>query len=209
MKKISFLYFTLIIFFCSCIQATKPVALIDQNLDAYQKAYFASGCFWCVEAIFEHVKGVQEVHSGYAGGEKENPSYNEVSRGNTKHAEAVIIYYDSTIVSFESLLTVFFGSHDPTTLNRQGPDQGPQYRSIAFYSNKIEKTLINEYKLILKKERVFENEIVTETKQIDKFYLAEDYHQNFEKHNPNHPYIKAVSRPRLNSFLEKYPQLLK
>ena len=121
------------------VEATPKTTLAPEQLSQYEKAYFASGCFWCVEAIFESVKGVKEVVSGYAGGEEENPTYEMVSYGQTTHAEAVEVYYDPKTISFTALVQVFFGSHDPTTLNRQGPDRGTQYRSIAFYQTEKEK----------------------------------------------------------------------
>ena len=181
----------------------------NQDLSKYEKAYFASGCFWCVEAIFESVKGVKEVISGYSGGLKENPTYEQVGRGLTRHAEAVEIYYDPEKVSFATLVQVFFASHDPTTLNRQGPDRGPQYRSVAFYRNEKERQDIINYVELLQKEEIFSNPIVTEIKPFRVFYKAEEYHQDFERKHPNNPYIRNVSVPRLLAFQRKYPELLK
>lgn len=179
------------------------------DLQNLKKAYFASGCFWCVEAIFESVKGVGEVYSGYAGGTEANPTYEEVSYGKTSHAEAVEVLYDPQVVSFETLVRVFFGSHDPTTLNRQGPDKGTQYRSIAFYTSEEEKEIIQRYMTQLEKEKHFSNPIVTEVKSLDTFWMAEDYHQDYERLNPDNPYIKNVSIPRLRKFQSMYPELLK
>ncbi len=177
--------------------------------DGLEVAYFASGCFWCVEAIYEHVKGVSEVESGYAGGTEKNPTYTEVSYGRTSHAEAVRVYYDPTVVSFGTLVDVFFGSHDPTTLNRQGPDRGAQYRSIAFYRNAEEKKVIESKIKALEQSGTFSDPIVTQVVPFKVFYIAEDYHQDFEKRNPYHPYIMNVSIPRLNRFKAKFPELLK
>ena len=177
-------------------------------LDSLQTAYFASGCFWCVEAIFESVKGVEEAVSGYSGGEEENPTYAEVSTGSTGHAEAVKVYYDSSIVSFETLVDVFFNSHDPTTLNQQGPDRGPQYRSVAFYQTPEEKEIINRKIQTLLTEKIFGN-ITTEVTEFEKFYEAEAYHQNYERLHPDQPYVRSVSIPRLNKFREKMPKILK
>ena len=174
-----------------------------------KKAYFASGCFWCVEAIYESLKGVDEVYSGYAGGFTKNPNYSQIGTGKTGHAEAVEVIYDPNLISFETLIQVFFGSHDPTTPNRQGPDFGSQYRSIAFYTSEKERETIQNYILILEKEEYFSNEIVTEIKALDKFYYAEEYHQNYEKNNPNNPYVKKISIPRLRNFQKLYPELLK
>lgn len=181
--------------------------LLDQNKNL-SKAYFASGCFWCVEAIFESVKGVEEAISGYAGGTTKNPTYEQVSYGRTDHAEAVEVYYDPKVVSFETLVRVFYGSHDPTTLNQQGPDRGAQYRSIAFYNNDEEKAIIKRITAALNKS-TFDNKIVTEIKKIDVFYEAEAYHQDYEKRNPRQSYIVAVSIPRLNRFKAKFPELIK
>jgi peptide-methionine (S)-S-oxide reductase len=174
-----------------------------------EKAYFASGCFWCVEAIFESVEGVQEAHSGYSGGKTKNPTYNQIGYGNTGHAEAVEVIYDTKVVSFKTLVDVFFGSHDPTTLNRQGPDRGTQYRSVAFYQNDTEKIAINSHIVKLIEEEIYSNKIVTEVTPLVKFYYAEEYHQDYEKINPENSYIRNVSIPRLNRFKAKYPHLLK
>ena len=171
-------------------------------------AYFASGCFWCVEAIFESVKGVEEAVSGYAGGDTKNPTYQSIGTGRTGHAETVAVYYNPKVVSFETLVKVFFGSHDPTTVNGQHPDYGTQYRSIAFYTNDKEKTIISKMIFDLNKEK-YNGKIATEVAQLKKFYKAEEYHQDFEKRNPNQPYVKAVSIPRLNRFKKKFPELLK
>ncbi|KPM31734.1 Peptide methionine sulfoxide reductase MsrA [Croceitalea dokdonensis DOKDO 023] len=178
-------------------------------LQEYETAYFASGCFWCVEAIFESVKGVKEVISGYSGGTEKNPTYENVAYGRTSHAEAVEVYYDPKTISFQELVQVFFGSHDPTTLNRQGPDRGAQYRSIAFFKNDREEKVIRNYIKALEKEMVYDSPIVTQVVKFDTFWKAEDYHQDFERRNPNQGYIKAVSIPRLNRFKENFPTFLK
>lgn len=187
-------------------EEVKPTS---QDLREYETAYFASGCFWCVEAIFESVKGVKEVVSGYAGGTEANPTYEQVGGGLTSHAEAVEIYYDPKVVSYKTLAKVFFGSHDPTTLNGQGPDKGAQYRSIAFYKNGEEKKILEDYIAQLNKDKVYDGPIVTEVNPFTKFYRAEEYHQDYEKNNPNNSYIKNVSVPRLKRFQKKFPELLK
>ena len=178
----------------------------DQNLAT---AYFASGCFWCVEAIFQSVKGVKDAVSGYSGGEVENPTYRQVSSGSLKHAEAVKVIYDPQQVDFKTLVKVFFGSHDPTTPNRQGPDRGPQYRSIAFYETAKEKETIEQYIQELKENKTFSAPIVTEVLQFEKFWDAEDYHQEYERLHPENPYVQNVSIPRLKRFQAKFPDLLK
>jgi peptide-methionine (S)-S-oxide reductase len=171
-------------------------------------AYFASGCFWCVEAIFESVIGVEEAISGYAGGHTKNPTYKSTGTGSTGHSETVAVYYNSTKVSFETLVAVFFGSHDPTTVNGQHPDYGSQYRSIAFYKTDSEKQIIDTVITKLNSE-IYNGKVATEVMKHTKFYEAEEYHQNFERRNPNQGYVKAVSVPRLNKFKKKFPELLK
>lgn len=185
------------------------VSVVNKNLEGLSKAYFASGCFWCVEAIFESVTGVEEVISGYSGGKSKNPTYRQVSSGATRHAEAVEVYYDPAVVSYATLLKVFFGSHDPTTPDRQGPDRGPQYRSMVYYQNETEKQLTRDYIKELEESGAFSAPIVTEVVPFGVFYPAEDYHQDFEKNNPNQGYVLAVSVPRLNRFKAKFPELLK
>ncbi|MBK8500941.1 MAG: peptide-methionine (S)-S-oxide reductase MsrA [Saprospiraceae bacterium] len=181
----------------------------QKDLSKYHRAYFASGCFWCVEAVFESVTGVEEAISGYAGGESKNPTYETVSAGVTGHAEAVEVYYDTTIIDYPTLLQVFFGSHDPTTLNRQGPDAGTQYRSAIFFQNDQEKMLIEEYITGLRSSGAFDGPITTEVSPLDKFYPAEEYHQDYEMKNPNNPYVRAVSIPRLKKFQATHKDLLK
>ena len=184
--------------------------MTEQDLSAYETAYFASGCFWCVEAIYESVKGVKEVVSGYSGGKEENPTYQEVGGGYSNHAEAVKVYYDPKVISFTALVQVFFGSHDPTTLNRQGPDRGRQYRSIAFYKNEQEKEIIEAYIGALKDQDVYDGDpITTEVTAFTKFWDAEDYHQDYEKKHPNNSYITNVSIPRLNRFKANFKEFLK
>lgn len=192
-------------------KAKKEVAKLSQeDLSKYETAYFASGCFWCVEAIFESVKGVKEAVSGYAGGTEENPTYQQVGAGLTSHAEAVEVYYDPKVISFTALVQVFFGSHDPTTLNRQGPDRGPQYRSVAFYKNSEEKKIIEAYIEALKEQNVYEGDpITTEVTEFVKFWIAEDYHQDYEKKHPTNSYITNVSIPRLNRFKANFGDYLK
>ena len=187
------------------INNTKTTFVANENTKV---AYFASGCFWCVEAIFESVSGVEEAVSGYAGGHTLNPTYNTIGTGKTGHAETVAVYYNPKKVSFKTLVTVFFGSHNPTTVNGQHPDYGTQYRSIAFYSNATEKQIIENTIAKLNKE-VYNGKMATEVTKHTIFYKAENYHQDFERRNPNQGYVKAVSIPRLNRFKAKFPELLK
>ncbi len=182
-----------------------PVEVPLENGKA--RAYFASGCFWCVEAIYESVKGVDEVISGYSGGFTENPTYEKSNTGRTGHAEAVEVIYDPEVVSFATLVDVYFGSQDPTQINGQGPDWGSQYRSIIFYQNDEQKQIIEEKKAALAKK--LDAKIAAEIYPFLKFWKAEEYHQDFEKRNPNQRYIRGVSIPRLNRFKAKFPEILK
>jgi peptide-methionine (S)-S-oxide reductase len=187
-----------------------PVYVLEnQDYSQYSRAYFASGCFWCVETIYESLEGVKEVYSGYAGGSTVNPNYYQVITGKTGHAESIEIIYDESLIKFEMLLKVFFDSHDPTTMNRQGPDYGTQYRSIAFYSDEKEKEKINNYINLLSSNSIFGKNIVTEVKKIEEFYYAEDYHQDFEKKNPYNPYVQNVSIPRFKNFKKKSSNYIK
>ena len=182
--------------------------VLNYNHQDYKTAYFASGCFWCVESIYENLKGVNEVKSGYSGGKTINPTYNQVISGKTGHAEAIQVIYNPNIISFETLVDVFFGSHDPSTLNQQGPDRGTQYRSVAFYSNEVEQKIINDKIDELLEMKIFKI-ITTEVKKFEKFYPAEEYHQDYKKKNPYNPYIMKVSAPRINKFKLNYSELLK
>jgi peptide-methionine (S)-S-oxide reductase len=180
-----------------------------KKMSELSKAYFASGCFWCVVAIFESVKGVEEAVSGYAGGTKENPTYQEVGGGLTNHTEAVEVYYDPEVVSYASLLKVYYGSHNPTTVNGQRPDFGKQYRSMILYTNEMEKTAAQNFKKALDAEGTYSEPIATEIEPLTKFWPAEEYHQDYEKRNPSNSYVQNVSVPRLNRFKAKFPTLLK
>jgi peptide-methionine (S)-S-oxide reductase len=191
----------------SCNAQTKKLSLEPKNGKAI--AVFAEGCFWCSEHVFEAVVGVDEVVSGYSGGTMKNPSYEEVGSNRTGHAEAVAVYYDPKIISFNELVDVFFASQDPTTPNQQGPDKGSSYRSIAFYKNAAEKKIIEDKIKELTANKVFANPIVTEVKPVMDFYAAEDYHQDYVKINPNQPYVKGVSVPRYNKFKKTYKGKLK
>jgi peptide-methionine (S)-S-oxide reductase len=180
----------------------------QKSKSKYKNAYFASGCFWCVEAIFETVKGVDYAESGYTGGSTKNPTYEAICTGKTGHAETVKVHYDTTVISYKELLRVFFNSHDPSTLNKQGPDSGTQYRSAIFYSNSYDKNQSTDYIKQLKKEGKFKT-ITTQVEPLTVFYKAESYHQDFEKNNPNNPYVKSVSHPRMDAFKKKTKELLK
>lgn len=175
--------------------------------DGKARAYFASGCFWCVEAIYESVKGVDESISGYTGGHTLNPTYESSNTGRTGHAEAVEIIYDPKVVSFATLVDVYFGSQNPVQENGQGPDIGSQYRSIIFYQNDEQKKIILEKKEALAKK--LNKRIASEVMPFQKFWVAEDYHQDYERLHPESGYIQRISIPRLNRFKQKFPHLLK
>ncbi|HMC02130.1 MAG TPA: peptide-methionine (S)-S-oxide reductase MsrA [Flavobacteriaceae bacterium] len=187
------------------VSTLEPVEVPLQN--GMAKAYFASGCFWCVEAIYESVKGVDEVINGYSGGHTKNPTYEASNTGRTGHAEAVEVIYDPNIISFAALVDVYFGSQNPTQVNGQGPDHGSQYRSIIFYQNEEQKQIIESKKEALAKK--LNAKIAAEVYPFQHFWKAEDYHQNYEKLHPENPYVQKVSIPRLNRFKQKFPELLK
>ncbi|HXJ97663.1 MAG TPA: peptide-methionine (S)-S-oxide reductase MsrA [Gelidibacter sp.] len=182
-----------------------PIEIPLQNGNA--KAYFASGCFWCVENIYEHIKGVNEVISGYSGGHTKNPTYESSNTGKTGHAETVEVIYDPKIISFSTLVDVYFASQNPTQINGQGNDKGSQYRSIIFYQNAEQKEIIEAKKTALAKK--LNATIAAEIYPFQKFWVAEDYHQDYEKKHPDDPYIKNVSIPRYERFKAKFPELIK
>ena len=172
------------------------------NNNNYKSAYFGGGCFWCIEAVFEDLKGVKQVISGYTGGNEETANYKDVSAGNTQHVEVCKITYDSNIISFKVLLEVFFLAHDPTKKNRQGDDIGPQYQSIILYSNSQEKEKIENYINLLDGGGIYKN-IKTKIIPYKEFYKAENYHQNYFKLNPGLPYCSLVINPKLKKLREK------
>lgn len=166
------------------------------------------GCFWCTEAVFKMLKGVLSVEPGYAGGQKENPTYEEVSSGKTGHAEVTKIEYDPRIVSLNTLLTVFFATHDPTTIDRQGNDVGEQYRSIILYSTDEQKKISENFIKELQDSSIEGNPIVTEVKMLEKFYPAEDYHKNYYENHKNQSYCQVIINPKLKKVQEKFADLL-
>ncbi|MDB5263371.1 MAG: peptide-methionine (S)-S-oxide reductase [Adhaeribacter sp.] len=211
-----FLSLLLVIYACadaSTRQAQTAAAILptDTELQAagLTKATFASGCFWCTEAVFERVKGVNKVISGYSGGPEKNPTYEQVGAGLTGHAEAVQVYYDPQIITYPELLQIFFATHDPTTLNRQGPDVGRQYRSAVFYHNDTEKQQTQDYIKELAASGKYANRIVTEIKPFAAFWPAEAYHQDYYQHHPDDSYIVNVSAPKVHKFEKEFKQKLK
>ncbi len=177
------------------------------NLAGLSKATFASGCFWCLEGVYESVKGVKEAVSGYAGGKESNPTYEEVGSGSTGHAESLEVYYDPKVVSYETLLQVYFDSQNPTQANGQGPDRGSQYRSIIFYSNDTEKQQAEAAKAKLQLK--YSEPVAAQIVPLTKFWPAEDYHQNYIKLNPKQGYVVGESIPRIKKFQKLHPELIK
>lgn len=180
--------------------------IMENNLAV---ATFGNGCFWCTEAIFQRLKGVKTVMPGYTGGKTKNPTYYEVCTGFTGHAEVIQISYDPEIISFRELLDVFFYTHDPTTLNRQGNDKGTQYRSAIFYHDKNQKKEAEKIIEQLELEKVYDDKIVTEITRLDKFYFAEDYHKNYYNNNKDQAYCRAIINPKLDKFVKKYKSKIK
>jgi len=174
-----------------------------------ETATLAAGCFWCVEAVFDDLQGVEDVVSGYSGGHTDNPTYRQVCDGNTGHAEVAEIRFDPSVISFKDVLRVFFSVHDPTTLNRQGNDIGTQYRSAIFYHNEDQKRDAEEVIKEVTDEGVYDNPIVTEVVPFEKFWPAEDYHQEYFLNNPNQPYCTAVVAPKVRKFRQKFADRLK
>jgi len=175
-----------------------------------QKAVLAGGCFWCTEAVFEAVAGVEKVVSGYSGGDRASATYEMVGSGRTRHAESIEVTYDPAKISYGRILQIFFAvAHDPTQLNRQGPDYGPQYRSAIFYASEEEKRVAAAYVAQLEQAKAFSGRIVTELAPLKAFYPAEDYHQDFVKRNPSHPYVVVNSSPKVAKLRKEFPALLK
>jgi peptide-methionine (S)-S-oxide reductase len=172
-------------------------------------AVLGAGCFWCTEAVFQNLKGVSSVLPGYTGGNVENPSYEQVSGGNTGHVEVAKIEFDPSVISFKQLLEVFFAVHDPTTKDRQGNDVGTQYASAIFYSSPKQKQIAEEVIKEIEAEKIYSSPIVTELRPLEKFYLAENYHQNYYLNNPGNPYCAVVISPKVKKFREKFSSLIK
>ncbi|WP_408073047.1 peptide-methionine (S)-S-oxide reductase MsrA [Flavobacterium rhizophilum] len=219
MKRIMML--ALAVFTISC-QGKPETVVTDNNKEELKKgdlkqmdnskletAIFAGGCFWCTEAFFTDLKGVDKVVSGYIGGTTKNPTYKEVCSGTTGHAEAIKIIYNPDEIAYEDLLEIFFATHDPTTLNRQGADIGTQYRSEVFYTTPEQKTKAENFIKLLEDQKIFDKKIVTKVSEAKEFYPAEDYHQDYYALNPNQPYCKAVIEPKLSKLKKNYKSKLK
>lgn len=217
MKKYTILGCILLSIIACAQKQTVPITNMDSekmsttNLDTttLDTATFGAGCFWCVEAVFQQLNGVISVYSGYTGGQTENPTYKEVCSGTTGHAEVAQIVYDTSKISFDELLEVFWQTHDPTTLNRQGADEGTQYRSAIFYHNQKQKETAEKYKKELNASGAWDKPIVTEIASLTAFYKAEDYHQNYYNQNGEQQYCKYVIRPKIEKFQKVFKDKLK
>lgn len=199
---------------CSCQgQEGSPSKIVKKekmNNENFEKATFGGGCFWCVEVVFDQLKGVQKVTSGYAGGHVENPTYKQVCEGNTGHAEVIQVEFDPKVISFDELLEVFWTVHDPTQLNRQGNDIGTQYRSIILYENEAQKSTAENSIRTFEASEMYEGNFTTELVPLEKFYTAEDYHQNYyENNSETNPYCSIVVKPKIDKFYEKFYDKLK
>jgi peptide-methionine (S)-S-oxide reductase len=202
--------------FTSCTAKEKPIIKDDfkepvkvKEIEGMEVATFAGGCFWCTEAVFLEIKGVEKVVSGYIGGKTKNPTYKDICTGETGHAEAIQITYNPKEVAYEDLLEVFFGTHDPTTLNRQGADVGTQYRSEIFYHSEAQKVKAENYIELLVKEKLYDKSIVTKISSATQFYPAEDYHQNYYNQNSSQGYCQMVIAPKLEKLHKYYKSKLK
>ena len=174
-----------------------------------QTIIFGGGCFWCTEAVFQRLKGVESVMPGYVGGRTDNPTYEDVSSGGTEHTEVIKVGFNPDQISLQDLLSVFFTTHDPTTLNQQGADVGTQYRSAIYYTDDSQKQEVEKFILNLEQEKVFDKAITTEVRPLEKFYEAEKYHQDFYNRNQEYPYCQAVINPKISKLRQKYSKLLK
>jgi peptide-methionine (S)-S-oxide reductase len=218
MKHLLTIFLSLLLFSCaqssSNNETVAETAGIEKAISAGYKgqldtATFAGGCFWCTEAVFERVEGVIDVVSGYAGGTEEDANYKKVSYGLTDHTESIQVYFDPEKVSYEELVEIFFATHDPTQLNRQGPDVGSQYRSAVFYHSSTQKKVSENHINYLEKSGKYSKPVVTELNAYEAFYPAEDYHQDFYELNPYQPYVMSVTRPKVEKFEKEFKDKLK
>ncbi len=219
MNKVMLILVAMVSFSCQSkakktMTSEENVTEVEENTNNMENrktetAIFAGGCFWCTEAFFTDLKGVDKVVSGYIGGKTENPTYKEVSSGYSGHAEAIKITFNPDEVAYEDLLEIFFATHDPTTLNRQGADVGTQYRSEIFYTNETQKTSAENFIKLLTEQNIFGKKIVTKVSKATTFYPAEDYHQDYYAQNQNQPYCQAVILPKLEKLKKNYKSKLK
>ena len=212
MKQIIFLLFGWTLSFNACAQSAATDAInrdnMKANLNNLEVATLGGGCFWCVEAVYQQFKGVEKVVSGYSGGHVKNPSYEQVVGKKTGHAEVTQVYFDPNVITFEEILDIFWTGHDPTTKNRQGNDDGPQYRSIILYHDDVQKA-VAEKSIKEVASKVWDNPIVTEVEPFEVFYEAEKYHQEFYFNNPNYGYCRVIINPKLNKVRAKFADKLK
>jgi len=206
MNKILIIF---LVFASANIAAQSILTKKSKMTDKLEIATLANGCFWCTEAIFQRLNGVEKVTSGYSGGKVKNPTYNDVTSGETGHAEVIQIQFNPSVITFQEILDVFFATHDPTTLNRQGYDVGTQYRSAIFYHSTAQKEVAEAFIKALTDAKVFDKKIVTEVTAFEAFYEAEAYHQNYYNNNKNQGYCVAVINPKLDKFIKKYKDKLK
>lgn len=220
MKKLTpYFLFPFFLLLWSCTESSTERMQLEASSLSYgdsatdttnlETATFAGGCFWCTEAYFERLQGVHKVISGYTGGREAKPTYQQVSYGKTGHAEGVQVFYNPAEITYQELLEVFFATHDPTTLNRQGPDVGKQYRSAIYYHNEEQKQQAKHYMDLLEDAGTYRKKIVTELVPLRKFWVAEAYHQDYYFHNPDDPYVVAVARPKVKKFEDAYRTKLK
>ncbi len=222
MKSILSVFFVFALITLGCSQQEKGLSadhskknptianyLKGKDYSAYKVATLAGGCFWCTEGAFERIDGVVDVISGYSGGKKPHPTYEEIGRGTTRHAEAIQIYYNPEVVSFETLLDVLWVAHDPTQVDRQGNDVGPQYRSAVFYHNEEQKNLTEKAIQALNDSGKWSNPIATEVSAYKEFWVAEEYHQNYYELHPNQPYVRGVSRAKVEKVKKAFKDILK
>lgn len=201
--------FIILTFITAAIYSSSQTPKKNTMNSTLQTATFGNGCFWCTEAVFLSLKGVKEVASGYMGGKTKNPTYKEVCTGETGHAEVIQIKFDPAIVSYETLLEIFWNTHDPTTLNKQGNDEGTQYRSVVFYHNEDQQKTAEQYKKQLSASKIFKNPIVTEITAATEYFKAEGYHQNYFALNPEQGYCQYVIRPKVEKFRKQFKDKLK
>lgn len=216
MKQYNIAYFCLIMAFsqasCADSKQNRPTNNMNTENSLSEKldtATFGAGCFWCVEAIFQRLEGVEKLSSGYSGGDIKNPSYKEVCTGRTNHAEAVQILFDPSKISYDELLEVFWKTHDPTTLNKQGADEGTQYRSVIFYHNDNQREIAENYKKKLNASGAWDKPVITEISAFKNFYIAEENHQNYFNENGNQPYCSYVIQPKIEKFEKVFKGKLK
>jgi peptide-methionine (S)-S-oxide reductase len=208
MKLIILLGIVLISLSCQSQNKQQEDAKIPM-IENQEIAVFGAGCFWCVEAVFSELKGVSSVKPGYTGGNTKNPTYEEISTGKTNHAEVAKIVFDPSVITFDELLEVFWQTHDPTTLNRQGADRGTQYRSVVYYTSLSQKEKTEDYKKTLNASKAWPNPVITEITKLEVFYLAEDYHNDYYKNNPDQGYCRMVIQPKMEKFRKAFSDKLK